>query len=120
MRAASPGARMVKALRILAFVGLVGCGSTALPSGPADGGTGIGSALTLDPASIAFFGLPINSIRFGISGRDPNRGLCATIIWDYSNTGMSGGAHCDDFRDMFPYVSVFAEQDGTCPGPPSM
>jgi hypothetical protein len=104
---------------ILAGAALAACGTSAIPGRlpNADDGGAPGSTLVLEPDTIAFFGLPIDSIRFGISGYDPARRLRAVLIWDFSNTGMRYGAHCDDFREMFPYALVVADADGGLPTP---
>jgi len=87
-------------------------------AGSADAGpetdTDGGLVLRLAPESLQFFGLPINSTRFAVSGHDPLRRACATLIWDYSNNGMDPGAHCGDFFPGFPYVLVDADTDGPC------
>lgn len=62
--------------------------------------------LNLDPASLQFFLLPIDSLRGAVAGYDPVANACVVIQWDYSNTGHYLGAHCDDFESMFPYVGV--------------
>jgi len=80
-------------------------GSVSDASHPAD-------TIVLDPSTIQFFGLPINSMRAAVSGWDPVLHACATITWDYSNNGMYMGAHCDDFKAGFPYVNVTMNTDG--------
>ncbi len=71
--------------------------------------------LHLDPSTLVFFGLPINSLRLGVSGYDPAAQACASLIWDFSNTGHVPGAHCGDFQDGFPYVIVKPNQSKPCP-----
>jgi hypothetical protein len=70
--------------------------------------------IVLDPSTIQFFALPINSMRAAISGWDPAVKACATITWDYSNNGMYLGAHCDNFKAGFPYVNITMNTDGPC------
>lgn len=82
-----------------------------------DPGTDAGpetSVITLDPATLQFFGLPINSVRYAVSGYDPARRTCVTLIWDYSNNDQVLRAHCDDFFPGFPYVLLKADTDGPC------
>ena len=81
-----------------------------LPETPPITGT-----LHLDPATLVFFELPINSLRMGVSGYDPAAHACASLIWDFSNTGHRPGAHCGDFLDGFPYVIVKLNQANPCP-----
>ncbi|MEZ4265852.1 MAG: hypothetical protein R3F39_05700 [Myxococcota bacterium] len=70
--------------------------------------------LVLDPATLQFFGLPINSVRYAVSGYDAAHRTCATLIWDYSNNGQAMRSHCDDFFPGFPYVIVTPDTDGPC------
>ena len=70
--------------------------------------------LTLDPQTFKFFGLPVDSLRFAMAGLDPARHVCVTLIWDFSNLGMSLGPHCDDFKPGFPYTVVVPGTDGPC------
>jgi len=72
------------------------------------------AVLTLDPKTLTFFGLPINSIRFAVAGLDPIAHACVSLIFDYSNTGAYYGSHCDDFHGGFPYVIVDMNTDGPC------
>jgi hypothetical protein len=70
--------------------------------------------LVLDPNSLTFFDLPIGSIRFAVSGHDPEARVCVTLVWDFSNTGREPGAFCDDFGPGFPYAIVIPDTDGPC------
>ena len=70
--------------------------------------------LTLDPSTLTFFSLPIDSVRFAVSGFDPAAHVCVTLVWDYSNNGQYMGAHCDDFFPGFPYVIIVPSEDGAC------
>lgn len=72
--------------------------------------------MVLDPASLYFFDLPIDSIRNGVAGYDPTRRLCVTLIWDYSSNTRTLGPHCDSFGGMFPYVAIETDTDGPCQG----
>lgn len=68
--------------------------------------TGASDDLVLDPATLEFFDLPIDSLRYAVGGFDPDHGLCAAII--FSDPGAK--QHCDDFMvgasDGFPYVVI--------------
>jgi hypothetical protein len=90
----------------------------APPDAPVDSWADLGplpSTLTLDPATLTFFGLPIGSIRFAVSGLDPAAHACVTLVWDYSNNDKHMGSHCDDFTvPGFPYVIVKWGTDGPC------
>jgi hypothetical protein len=65
-------------------------------------------------AELAFSDLPINSVRAQVRGVDRAAGMCAAVVWDYSNTGHKTERHCDDFGTHFPYVVI--ESGGTCGG----
>ena len=82
----------------------------------ADGASGDASTagtLTLDPATLTFFALPIDSIRYAVAGYDPVARACATLIWDYSNTGHVLSATCVA-GEHFPYALVELDTDGPC------
>ena len=70
--------------------------------------------LVLDPASLTFFLLPIDSTRAAVSGYDAAARACVTIVWDYSNTGHDLVPWCDEFGQGFPYVLVARDTDGPC------
>lgn len=70
--------------------------------------------LVLDPDTLTFFDLPIGSIRFAVSGHDPEARVCVTLVWDFSNTGREPGPFCDDFGPGFPYAIVIQDTDGPC------
>ncbi len=103
-----------------ATIALAACGDPGTWMGLPDEGGGSTTApnevdtLVLDPETLSFFGLPINSLRMAVAGHDPDARVCATIIWDYSNNGMSFGPHCDDFFPGFPYVVLETDTDGPC------
>lgn len=69
------------------------------------GTTGDPGGLVLDPETLVFFDLPINSIRYAVGGFDPDQQTCVSIIF------FDPGAeqHCDDFQtgDMFGFPYVF-------------
>jgi hypothetical protein len=73
-----------------------------------------GNRLVLDPSSLTFFALPIDSVRWAVAGFAPAARTCVAVMWDYSNTGRSSGAHCDEFGPMFPYVTITTNTDGPC------
>lgn len=70
--------------------------------------------LVLDPDSLTFYDLPIGSIRFAVSGHDPEARTCVTLVWDFSNTDRRPGPFCDDFGPGFPYAIVRQDTDGPC------
>jgi hypothetical protein len=74
------------------------------------------SRLVLDPATLFFFSLPIDSYRVAVSGLDPVADMCATIVFDYSNTDHDFEAHCDRFGEHFPYVLVVPDGAESCVG----
>jgi hypothetical protein len=61
-----------------------------------------GGALVL--TDLRFEVLPISSVRGMVRGRHRESGLCAAVVWDYSNTGRMPGRRCDDFGPSFPYI----------------
>lgn len=76
-----------------------GAGST----GGDGGSTGGSDTLELDPRTMQFFNLPINSIRYAAAGHDAAHGLCVAIIW----YNPLPGEHCDiDPMSFSPYVHV--------------
>jgi hypothetical protein len=51
-----------------------------------------------------FFDLPINSVRYAVSGYDPATGLCISAIFMMHGPG-DPRRYCDEFdRFMFPYI----------------
>jgi hypothetical protein len=52
-----------------------------------------------------FFSLPVNSLRYAVSGYDPDNDLCITAIWTLSDV-RDQVRHCDDFGPSFPYVTI--------------
>lgn len=84
-----------------------------------DGGLDPGGPIPviIDPESIVFFSLPVDSVRFAAAGYDSAKSICAILIWDYSNNELEPGLHCDDFDTYpdFPYV-VVQEQVQNCDG----
>ena len=69
----------------------------------------------VEPGSLEFFFLPINSVRGAVSGYVPEARACVTVVWDYSNTGrFPVRLRCDEQGDGFPYVILETETDGPC------
>ena len=70
------------------------------------GGTGAAADLVLDPASLVFFELPINSLRYAVGGFDPEHQTCVTVIF----FGDIMAEQCDNFMvgdsNGFPYVFI--------------
>ena len=73
-----------------------------------------GPLLELEPGTLAFFSLPLGSLRYAVSGWDAIAGTCVSLIWDYSNTHHAPGAWCDGFGPQFPYVLVRPDLRGDC------
>jgi hypothetical protein len=74
-----------------------------------------GNRLVLDPSSLVFFGLPINSARFAVTGYDPDQRVCATIVW--SPAQSSTRTICNVFEPdglQSPYVIIKTDTDGPC------
>jgi hypothetical protein len=92
--------------------GLAGASGVEEPDGSTPGGP---IPITIDPESIVFFDLPINSLRFAAAGVDAATGVCAAIIWDYSNNELELERHCNDFGTYpdFPYV-ILREPPESC------
>jgi hypothetical protein len=80
--------------------------------------------VTLDPCTLEFFDLPIDSVRTAVSGFDPEARICASIIWDFSNNDLERERFCGEFvvldndgfplRSGFPYVVLRRDQDAPC------
>jgi hypothetical protein len=97
--------------------GGVGGASDASGASGQGGTAGIDNRLVLDPATLIFFDLPINSVRYAVAGHDPVARACVSIIWDYSNTGHLGDERtlqCDKNEPGFPYVIIENDTDGPC------
>lgn len=93
----------------LALVTVLAAGCVNSPSG------GVGSAPPGTPGATddaTAFWLPINSERFGVSGR-ATQGVCVGLVWDFSNLDKPRTPHCDDFGDGFPYA-VVKQANGGC------
>ena len=88
---------------------LAGC--TNSPSGGA-GGSASASGNTLDLHDVKTFWLPINSERFGVSGKSGD--VCVGLVWDFSSLGMARTEHCDDFGEGFPYSVIHAANGQPC------
>jgi hypothetical protein len=91
-----------------------GDGTTSGTTGPdATTGqtTGIeGDMLVLDPRTLVYFDLAIDSIRFAVGGHDPQRDACVSIIFNMPDPDLEA-LYCDDFvldngPGGFPYVLI--------------
>jgi hypothetical protein len=60
-----------------------------------------------------FFDLPINSLRYAVSGYDRGTDLCITAIWSL-RSARDQSRHCDDFGPMFPYVVIAPGEPAGC------
>jgi hypothetical protein len=77
---------------------------TATSTGDDDSGTTGADVLQLDPATLATFALPINSLRFAVAGHDAAHDLCVSVI--FSGPSIDHQLHCDDFIPDDPYVVI--------------
>jgi hypothetical protein len=69
----------------------------------------------VEPSSLDFYYLPINSLRGAVTGYVPEARACVTVVWDYSNTGrLPVRLRCDEQGDGFPYVILETDTDGPC------
>ena len=72
-----------------------------------------------DPASLIviddpiFFDLPINSLRYAVSGYDLGTDLCVTAIFSIRDASDQI-RHCDDFGPQFPYVVIAPGEPAGC------
>ncbi|MBN1607632.1 MAG: hypothetical protein JW940_13425 [Polyangiaceae bacterium] len=94
-----------------------GAGSTGSDAG-AGGGAVTADRLVLDPSSLVFYSLPINSIRYAVTGYDASQRTCATLVWEATDA-TKPGAFCDVFtaKDAIyfnPYVVLETDTDGPC------
>jgi hypothetical protein len=93
-----------------------GCGwfECECPAGtgpiPNEGCEGPGGWLDLDPATLTFFSLPINSIRYAISGWDPDARTCVSVIWTLGGV-EDAEAFCGEST---PYVIIAPDQNAPC------
>lgn len=110
---ASPGSQPVTTSEPRdASAGADSGGHDAAADGGDAGGTDAGPRLEfLEPM---FFSLPINSVRYGVSGYDPSSDLCISVIWyltDFEQT-----QYCGVDTSFRPYVWVEAAQPAGCWG----
>jgi hypothetical protein len=99
-----------------------GAGPSSAGSAGSDAGAG-GAAvsadrLVLDPSSLVFYGLPIDSIRYAVTGYDASQRTCVTVVWQFENATRLG-ASCDVFTTRAPayfnpYVVLKTDTDGPC------
>src|SRR5688572_23040893 len=66
--------------------------------------------LDIDPSTLTFFSLPIGSIRYAVSGHDPDARICATVVWTI-NSIDEAVARCGASE---PYVYLVPDTDGPC------
>ena len=91
-----------------------GMSDSSSVDGAASSVDGATAMRVLDPTSLEFFDLPIGSIRYAVSGRDPQANTCVTAVWSYSNFGMEIVKHCEDFIPGFPYVLITPDTGSPC------
>jgi hypothetical protein len=60
-----------------------------------------------------FFSLPINSLRYAVSGYDDKNDLCITAVWFLTDLGDQT-QHCDDFGVDFPYLVITPGEPSGC------
>lgn|GEM_PF-2822173 len=70
------------------------------------------TTLSLDPATLQFFSLPIGSYRPAISGLDPAARTCVTLIWMFDDVTM--GSFCGTPDVAMAYAIVTPDTDGPC------
>ena len=86
----------------------------ARDAGPdVDGSVPVEPTIVLDPASLMFHVLPVDSIILAVTGYDPVMRACVTMTWDYFGTDHAWRAQCD-LGERFPLVSVWMDQPGPC------
>jgi hypothetical protein len=69
---------------------------------------------TVDPRSITFFSLPINSLRYAVAGYIPEARACVAAIWSADAVGpASQRLHCEG-AGVHPYLHIELDQDGPC------
>lgn len=85
-------------------------------SGPDGSATG---PYVLDPDTLIFYGLPIGSVRYAVSGLEPTSGQCVTLVW-FINELTTGDYHLcgpDPAPTSAPPYAIIAPP--TPPDPPS-
>jgi hypothetical protein len=91
-------------------------GGTVGSEAGAGGAPVSGNRLVLDPSSLVFFGLPIDSIRFAVTGYDAHQHACATIVW-MPAVASNPPAMCNVFEPdglQNPYVIIQPDTNGPC------
>src|SRR5262245_54206599 len=61
-----------------------------------------------------FFSLPINSVRYGVSGYDPSNDLCISVIWFLNSVEQT--RFCGVTDSFRPYVWIERAQPAGCWG----
>ncbi len=118
------GTHCIKAMQCLAVACCIpGAGGDAYCQGAFDPSSTCGldelctqpvSTIVLDPATITFSWLPIDSARGGFFGYDPETRTCAAVI--FYEDGLPQATRCGPFGSdpMAPYVILRANTDPPC------
>lgn len=97
--------------------GSAGSGDNAGGTGGTGGTSVTTDRLVLDRASLEFYILPTDSVRFAVTGYDPDARTCATIVW-MSAAPSNMSVFCDVFDAgaslQNPYVVLTTDTDGPC------
>jgi hypothetical protein len=91
---------------VVVLAGAVGCDGGAL------GVCGTPDAVAME--EVEAFWLPINSLRFGVSGRVIDGDVCVGLVWELGEVPAPGQAICDEVGVAGPYAVVRPAVDGAC------
>lgn len=84
-------------------------------SGESESGSSTGpgpDGLVLDPATLEFFWLPIDSLRAAVGGFDAATNTCVTVMFMLGDTSVE---HCEFLPDgLFPYVLITPDSAPPC------
>lgn len=83
--------------------------------GCTDGASGVcGTDDPIELSQVSAFWLPINSERFGVSGRVDEADMCVGLSWDFSTLSETSDDYCLDFMMLPARAVVRPAVDGAC------
>jgi len=90
-------------------------GESTSTGGSTSGTTGDGDGLVLDPDTLHFFWLPINSLRAAVGGFDAQTNTCVSVIFFFDGFQDAMDEHCVwDPMNLSPYVVITPDAAPPC------
>ncbi|MBN1606116.1 MAG: hypothetical protein JW940_05760 [Polyangiaceae bacterium] len=94
--------------------GATGAGEAGALSIGGSAGTGARDEIVLDPNTMVFFD-PMYHVRSAaVVGYDPERRVCAALVWFDPGSDLILGATCASASEFPPGVALALDQDGPC------